>query len=170
MERLDLSTTRGRCHDASIVAAAKNLACGRPTAWLPAAPRVLLLLFAPPDYAASMPRTGTRTMDGASILRAMVIALTPEQEEACRRALVPVEVVRASDVRAACASMSMVLPLVVVVDEAISDADRAELTDFATVCGAEIVAIERTPPGAGYAARLLDAVRAAERRRVGARG
>ncbi|MBX3262850.1 MAG: hypothetical protein KF782_24435 [Labilithrix sp.] len=117
-----------------------------------------------------MPRLASRTIDGASILRAMSVGLTPEQESACRRALVPVEVVRAADVRSACATMSMVLPLVVIVDEAISEADRAELAELTTACGAEIVALARAPAGTGYAEHLLEAVRVAERRRVGARG
>ncbi|MBX3200870.1 MAG: hypothetical protein KF850_35865 [Labilithrix sp.] len=117
-----------------------------------------------------MPRLGTRTIDGASMLRAMCVGLTSEQEGACRRALVPVEVVRAADVRSACATMSLVLPLVVIVDEAISDGDRAELAELTTACGAELVALAREPTERGYAERLLEAVRVAELRRVVARG
>jgi hypothetical protein len=110
---------------------------------------------------------GSRTIDGAVVLRCMVVGLTAEQEQACRRAIVPVEVVRSPDVREACASMSTVLPLLVIVDEEISDADRSALSEFTTACGAEIVTVERTP--AGVAARLLDALRIAERRRMGVR-
>ncbi|HEY8429780.1 MAG TPA: hypothetical protein VIL20_15455 [Sandaracinaceae bacterium] len=113
---------------------------------------------------------GTRTMDGASFLRCMVVALSPEQEEACRRAILPVEIIRAEDVRQACASMSTVLPLVVVVDEGISDADRASLSEMATACGAEIVTAGRIDFGKEFAARLLDAVRVAELRRLGMKG
>lgn len=100
----------------------------------------------------------------------MVVALTPEQEEACRRAIVPVEIIHVDDVRQACASMSTVLPLVVVIDEAISDADRSSLSEMATACGAEIVTAEPTNFGKAFSARLLEAVRIAERRRLGMRG
>jgi hypothetical protein len=118
-----------------------------------------------------MPRSiGSRTIDGAAMLRCMVVGLTPEQEEACRRAIVPVEIVRSGDVRQACASMSTVLPLVVVVDEGISDADRQALSEMSTACGAEIVVIEHTPTAKGYATQLLDALRVAERRRLGMGG
>jgi hypothetical protein len=117
-----------------------------------------------------MPRSiGSRTIDGASMLRCMVVGLTSEQEEACRRALVPVEVVHRRDVGEACASMSTVLPLLVVIDEGISDADRAALAEMTTACGAEIVAIEHAPAGKPFATRLLDALRIAERRRLGMR-
>jgi hypothetical protein len=98
----------------------------------------------------------------------MLVGLTPEQEAACKHAVVPVPVVRANDVSDACASMSTVLPLVVVVDEGISDADREALTEFTTACGAELVTLEQPPVG-GYAKRLFDALVVAERRRVGAR-
>jgi hypothetical protein len=98
----------------------------------------------------------------------MVVAMTPEQEEACRRAIVPVEIIRADDVRQACASMSTVLPLVVVVDQGMSDADRSSLAEMATACGAELVTAEQYS-GNVLATRLLDALRTAERRRLGMR-
>ncbi|MDF2695096.1 MAG: hypothetical protein K0S65_3479 [Labilithrix sp.] len=103
------------------------------------------------------------------MLRCMVVGLTTDQEEACRRAIVPVEVVRRRDVSEACASMSTVLPLVVVVDENISDADRAALAEFTTACGAELVTLDQVPADRVHAARLLEALRVAERRRLGAR-
>jgi hypothetical protein len=100
----------------------------------------------------------------------MVVALTPDQEESCRGAIVPVEIVRASTVRDACVSMSSVLPLLVVVDAAISDADRSSLSEMTTACGAEIVTIESGSDATGkaFATRLLDALRVAELRRLGA--
>jgi hypothetical protein len=102
------------------------------------------------------------------MLRCMAVALPPEQEEACRKAILPVEVVHCNDVRQACSSMSTVLPLVVVVDEAMSDGDRSTISDMATACGAEIVAMGHVLDK-GFAAKLLDAVRIAERRRLGMR-
>jgi hypothetical protein len=112
---------------------------------------------------------GSRTIDGASMLRCMTVALSDEQDEACRRAIVPVEIVKTADVREACAKMSTVLPLVVVVDEAISDADRSTLSEMAVACGAEIVTAFRSESLKPFAAKLLDALRVAERRRLGMR-
>jgi len=113
---------------------------------------------------------GSRTIDGVSTLRCMIVGLSPAQEEACRRAIVPVEIVARKDVPDACASMSTVLPLVVVVDESLSDADRAALSEMTTACGAEIVTIDETPSDRAFTARVLDAFRIAERRRLGMRG
>jgi hypothetical protein len=113
---------------------------------------------------------GSRTIDGASMLRCMAVALTPEQQDAVRRAIVPVEIVLRADVREASTSMSTVLPLVVVVDVGMPEADRHALSEMATACGAEIVSIEHTPSGPQFAARLLEALRVAERRRLGMRG
>ncbi|HVH47853.1 MAG TPA: hypothetical protein VM925_36210 [Labilithrix sp.] len=100
----------------------------------------------------------------------MVVGLTAEQEAACRDAIAPVEIVRGGDVREACASMSTVLPLVVVVDDDISEADHADLAEFATACGAELVTVPRTVTGKGFGARLFEALRIAERRRLGVHG
>src|SRR5689334_4889065 len=94
---------------------------------------------------------GSRTIDGASLLRCMAVGLSPEQETACRRAIVPVEVVPEKDVRSACASMSTVLPLIIVVDEALSEPDRASLAEMATACGAEIVTASHTLPTKAFA-------------------
>jgi len=97
----------------------------------------------------------------------MLVRLTADQEEACRRAIMPVEVIRVGDIRGACASMSTVLPLVVVVDEAISDADRSALMEFTTACGAELFTLERAPTLSGLGSRIFEAMRIAERRRLG---
>lgn len=121
-------------------------------------------------YPEAMSRTvGSRTIDGASSLRCLVVALTPAQETTCRNAIMPVEVVCARNVKDACTVMSTVLPLVVVVDEAISDADRGTLSEMTTACGAEIVTMAATPSGKSFAANLLEALRVAERRRLGLR-
>lgn len=99
----------------------------------------------------------------------MTVALSDEQAEACRRAIVPVEIVKTADVREACTKMSTVLPLVVVVDESISDADHATLSEMAMACGAEIVTAFHAETPKLFAAKLLDALRVAERRRLGMR-
>jgi hypothetical protein len=114
-----------------------------------------------------MARIGARTIDGISTLRCMTVGLTPEQENACRRAIVPVEVVGRKDVAEACASMSMLLPLVVIVDEGISESDRQTLSEMTTACGAEIVLLDRNPAERAFTTRVLEAFRIAERRRLG---
>ena len=100
-------------------------------------------------------------------MRCMVVGLTPEQQEACRKAVVPVEIVRAQTVGEACASMSTLLPLLVVVNETMSEKDRADLTEFTTACGAELVVIGSAWLTNTFASHLLDAIRIAERRRHG---
>src|SRR5688572_3650124 len=97
----------------------------------------------------------SRTIDGISTLRCMVIGLTSEQEAACRRAIVPVEVVARKDVTDACASMSLLLPLVVIVDESLSEGDRQTLSEMTTACGAEIVTMDRNPNTRAFTARVL---------------
>lgn len=110
---------------------------------------------------------GTRTMDGGRVLRALFVGLDAQQEAECRRAIVPVEVVKADTFRDACSSMSTVLPLIVVTDEGISDADRSTLSDMTTACGAELVLASRPAAAGPLATLLLDALRRAERRRLG---
>ena len=122
-------------------------------------------------YPESMSRSvGSRTIDGASSLRCLTVALSPAQEATCRNAIMPVEVVCTKHVKDACTVMSTVLPLVVVVDEGMSDADRAALSEMTIACGAEIVTMEATKAGKSFAASLLEALRIAERRRLGVRG
>jgi hypothetical protein len=117
----------------------------------------------------SMARSiGSRTIDGASSLRCMVVGLSDAQVDECRRALVPVEVVPKHEVGEAVSSMSTVLPLVVIVGE-LSDPDRATLSEMATACGAEIVLLAEAGGGKQFTARLLEALRVAERRRLGMR-
>ncbi len=109
------------------------------------------------------------TIDGVTNLRCMTVGLTPEQEAACRAAIMPVPVVRLQTVAEACSSMSTVLPLVVIVDEEISQKDRDALAEFTTACGAELVTLERNLSGNTHGKRLFDAIIVAERRRMGAK-
>lgn len=118
-----------------------------------------------------MSRLGGRpTVDGVPNLRCMTVALTPEQEEACRNAIMPIPLSRAGTVMEACASMSTVLPLVVIIDEKMSRADRDAMSEFITACGAELVPLEQGLAGKALAKRLLDAIVVAERRRMGSGG
>lgn len=111
---------------------------------------------------------GVSTSVGLSMFRCLAVGLSAEQQAGCREAIAPIEVVLAADVEEACASMSSVLPLVVVFDERLSEDGRSELREFATACGAELVTIASTF-GDALAVRLLDALRIAELRRLGAR-
>jgi hypothetical protein len=67
--------------------------------------------------------------------------------------------------------MSTVLPLIIIVDEqAITDAERTALRDMATACGAEVVVLdEGVAVSKSFTSKLLDALRVAERRRLGLR-
>lgn len=95
----------------------------------------------------------------------MAVRLTPDQEKAVRRAIVPVEVVSFASVSEACAAMSTVLPLVVLLDDKTSDDDRHALADLAVACGTEVCDVEAVPDGRDFALRILDALTRAERRR-----
>lgn len=108
---------------------------------------------------------GARTMDGASVLRCMTVALTPGQEAAIRKAIVPVEMVPFTSVPEACKSMGSVLPLVVAVDNEMTDADRTTLSELASACGAELFDVEEAPEGREFTLRILDAISRGERRR-----
>ncbi len=118
-----------------------------------------------------MSRTGTRpTIDAVPNIRCMSVALTPEQEAACRNAIMPIPIVRAAHVAEASSSMSTVLPLIVIIDEKMPKADRDAMAEFIMACGAEVVALDPSLVGKGLAKRLLDAIVIAERRRMGAPG
>jgi len=113
-----------------------------------------------------MPRgLGSRTMDGAAILRCMSVGLTSAQHQVVRRAIVPVEVVPFASATEACAAMSTVLPLVVLLSDGTTDDDRHALADLAIACGAEVCDVEAAPEGKEFALRILDALTRAERRR-----
>ncbi len=113
---------------------------------------------------------GSRTIDGSSHLRCMVVGFDPARLDECRRALAPVEAIPAADVKEACKMMSTVLPLVVLVDDGLGDADRAALSDMSVACGAEILFVHRGRDDISanaFTSKLLDALRVAERRRLG---
>ncbi len=108
---------------------------------------------------------GARTMDGASMLRCMAVALTTEQLDACRTAVVPVELVAFASVPDACTAMSTILPLIVAINAEMSEADRDAVAELATACGSELFEVEPAPTGRPFTVRILDALARAERRR-----
>jgi hypothetical protein len=95
----------------------------------------------------------------------MTVGLTEEQASACAAALFPVEVVRAADIKDAQARVATVLPLVVIVDSAMSEDQIRMLEEYVGACGAQIVAIKGTPERAALQTDLLDAIFTAEQRR-----
>jgi hypothetical protein len=97
----------------------------------------------------------------------MTVGLTSEQEEACRIAIMPIPLSRSRTAMEACASMSTVLPLVVIIDETMPRSEREAMSEFITACGAELVPLEHGLAGKALAKRLLDAIVVAERRRMG---
>jgi hypothetical protein len=106
-----------------------------------------------------------KTVDGSVSYRCLCVSLDDALASACAAAIVPVEVVRASSVGDACARMSTVLPLIVVVEETMSADDRRTLAEYASACAAETVAIARDAKGAELTRLLLDALRTAELKR-----
>lgn len=95
----------------------------------------------------------------------MTVGLSEEQAKACAQALFPVEVVRATDIDEAQKRVASVLPLVVIVDSAMSEAHVRSLEEYVSACGAQIVAIKGTPERAALQTDLLDAIFTAEQRR-----
>jgi hypothetical protein len=108
-------------------------------------------------------RIGSETFDGTVSYHCLAVGLSEAQAQACATALLPIKIVRVDDVVDACARMSTVLPLVVAVDEGMSGPEQRTLREYADPCGAEIVAIPSDERE--LARRLLDGLRAAERRR-----
>lgn len=95
----------------------------------------------------------------------MAVALTEEQQDACRIAIMPVELVRFRTAADAYKAMSTVLPLIVAIGFDMVEAEREQLADFAEACGAEMVEIEAKPVMRELAYRMADALSRAERRR-----
>jgi hypothetical protein len=107
----------------------------------------------------------TATLDGSTLYRCLLVGLDDGVARDCSQAVRPLAPVRVADAREACARMSEVLPLIVIVPEAIASAN-AELAELAIACGAELVVLSGAVDGATLGKRLLDAVRKAEGRRV----
>jgi len=95
----------------------------------------------------------------------MLVALDDAEAKRCTVAVRPLQPVRVANIAEACAKMSAVFPLVVVLPEAMLPAETAELTELATACGAELVAVGPSVDERTLGERLLDAVRKAESRR-----
>jgi len=104
-------------------------------------------------------------MDGTSTVRCMTVGLSDDQQHACRLSIMPVELVRFRTAAEACKAMSTVLPLIVAVDEHVTEQERADLAELAEACGAELALVATEPVLSTFAPVLIAALGRAERRR-----
>jgi len=94
----------------------------------------------------------------------MLVGLDEASAGICKVAIRPLEGIVATDVGEACKRISEVLPLIVVLPD---DAPRAELTELAGACGAEVISVARPPDASALGRQILEALRKGEARRVG---
>lgn len=107
----------------------------------------------------------SKTLEGSTKLRCMLVGLDERLAGICAAALMPIAMVRVAGAKEACARMSTVLPLMVVASRSLGDPLLAELRDQAQTCASELVVIEEpTPPD--VVQRLHDTLRRADRRRM----
>ena len=105
-----------------------------------------------------------KTLDGLTTLQCLFVGLTDENASRCAAALRPIKAVRIEGIKEACARMSSVLPLVVVVAKRFGDPLLGELLDVANSCAAEVIEVEDEPPE-DLEKQLTEALRRADRRR-----
>ena len=108
-----------------------------------------------------------KTMERGMSLRCMLVGLGDAQAATCASALMPIMMVRFAGATEASASMSTVLPLMVVAARSLGDASLAELADIAETCAAELFVLEDPSPP-DVVQRLHDTLRRADNRRSGA--
>ena len=106
-----------------------------------------------------------KTLDGFTALRCMFVGLTDGNASRCAAALTPIQTVRIDGVKEACARMSSVLPLIVVVAKRFGEPLLGELHDVANSCAAEVIEIDDEPPG-DLDKQITAALRRADRRRT----
>ncbi len=94
----------------------------------------------------------------------MLVGLDDPTARECSQLLRPLVCVRVADVKEACAKLSEVLPLIVLVDERI--AKSPELVEIVGACAAELVPIGPRFDRDALSLKLLDSIRKAEDRRI----
>jgi hypothetical protein len=107
-----------------------------------------------------------QTLDGRTRYRCMLVGLDDASMRTCTQAVAPLDAVKMRDVREACAKLSEILPLIVVVPEDAPPAGMPELVDLAGACGAELLTVARPVDGPTLGLRILEALHKAESRRV----
>ncbi|MBS2019046.1 MAG: hypothetical protein JST00_39630 [Deltaproteobacteria bacterium] len=105
------------------------------------------------------------TLDGSTMFRCMIVGLDEATAKECAQSVRPLVAIRISDPTEACAKMSEVLPLIVILPEALA-VPGSELVDLAGACGAELVTIGSTFDRSVLGKKLLESIRKAEDRRV----
>lgn len=96
----------------------------------------------------------------------MLVAFDDAAARACTKAVTPLDAVRFSDVREACAKLSEVLPLIVLHPEDTVATSVSELSDLAGACGAEVISVALPVDTSALGRRILEALNKAESRRV----
>lgn len=106
------------------------------------------------------------TLDGKTNYRCMLVGLDDASNRACTLAVTPLDAVKMRDVREACAKLSEILPLIVVVADDAPPTGIPELKELAGACGAEVLAVARPVHGPTLGLRILEALQKAESRRI----
>jgi hypothetical protein len=96
----------------------------------------------------------------------MLIGMDDTTFGACRLSVSPLEAIRVNTARDACARMSEVLPLVVVLTDDAAQNEVAEVTELARACGAEVITVARPVERSTFGRQVLDALQKGEARRV----
>jgi hypothetical protein len=105
-----------------------------------------------------------KTVDMTPFGCVLLVGLSDGQATACTRAVMPLPTVRTALMRAHDEIVQR-QPLVIVARHDFPSADLAMLGEIVTVCAAELVTIGTESPG-DLSRILLDALRAAEKRRI----
>ncbi len=96
----------------------------------------------------------------------MLVGMDDTTFGACRLSVSPLEAIRVNTARDACARMSEVLPLVVVLTDDAPQSDLAEVSELAKACGAEVITVARPVERSTFGRQILDALQKGEARRV----
>jgi len=106
------------------------------------------------------------TLDVSTLYRCMLVGMDDTTFGACRLSVSPLEAIRVNTARDACARMSEVLPLVVVLTDDAPQSDLAEVSELAKACGAEVITVARPVERSTFGRQILDALQKGEARRV----
>lgn len=96
----------------------------------------------------------------------MLVGMSDTTFGACKLSVSPLEAIRVNTAREACARMSEVLPLVVVLTDDAAPGDVAEVSELARACGAEVITVTQPVERATFGRQVLDALQKGEARRV----
>ena len=106
-----------------------------------------------------------KTMQGVTSLRCMLVGVSEPHAAVCASALIPFEMIPAAGAKEACATMSTVLPVIVVVARSIGEGAVAEVCDLAETCAAEVYVLDEPPPQ-DVVKQLHETLRRADKRRL----